>query len=121
MAQSKATKKAEKPEVKTQEAPIEQATVETKPEETGTEQKSDENTDASETKDNILVPTEQVKEPEAEETVSSANSKTAKRLMHENGVKIVYRTDDGYWFLKPDMAEQHKAKIGGEIETFNEE
>ena len=45
----------------------------------------------------------------------------AEKLMTSEGVKEIYRTKDGYWFTKHDLAVENIKKCGGEIETFKAE
>ena len=83
--------------------------TEVKVDETITEEKTDTPTPEEKTEEVI------------ENVVSPEPVETAKRLMKENDVKEIYRTNDSYWFTKPDLAKQHQVKVGGEVETFNVE
>lgn len=107
-----------KTEIVTDIEPTETKTVETETVETAVDKPDASELQNSKTESGTGIESTETETAEAE-TVSNELVETANKLMNENNVKTIFRTNDGYWFTKHDMAKQHQNKIGGEVEIFN--
>lgn len=55
---------------------------------------------------------------QAEQTEKSSSREQAAGLIKQLGVSAVYRTTDGYWFTKRELADQHAKANKAVVEEY---